>query len=281
MRSVSASAFPLAVSLALHVALFTGVAFNGLFSPTRLPDPLEVVQVIVVPPPPQTPSLPPKTQEAETPDVSPEILSEKAPASLNVPSSLDAPPPPTAEEWKLASTYTLKNSKRYRHTWAQQVRSMMGTAFEGPDQGMMRFAIEIAPNGKVVRVDTIWSTSDKAEALARAAIAQLPELPPTPTGKPLIFEKTISFQPFETGWPPIYKYDCIPDPPKKPYPWAWDGVSTPNPPGYEAVKNAKVEPVAPIPTECPDAPEDSLEAEAADMQRQFDMWESSKLNQRK
>ena len=281
MRSVSDSAFPLAVSLALHVALFTGVAFNGLFSPTRLPDPLEVVQVIVVPPPPQTPSLPPKTQEAETPDVSPEILSKKAPASLNVPSSLDAPPPPTAEEWKLASTYTLKNSKRYRHTWAQQVRSMMGTAFEGPDQGMVRFAIEIAPNGKVVRVDTIWSTSDKAEALARAAIAQLPELPPTPTGKPLIFEKTISFQPFETGWPPIYKYDCIPDPPKKPCPWAWDGVSTPNPPGYEAVKNAKVEPVAPIPAECPDAPEDSLEAEAADMQRQFDMWESSKLNQRK
>jgi hypothetical protein len=117
--------------------------------------------------------------------------------------------------------------------------------------------------------------------LARAAIAQLPELPPTPTGKPLIFEKTISFQPFETGWPPIYKYDCIPAPPKRPYPWAWDGVSTPNPPGYEAVKAAKVEPVTPKPTECPDAPEDSLEAEAADMQRQFDMWESSKLDQRK
>jgi hypothetical protein len=146
---------------------------------------------------------------------------------------------------------------------------------------VVRFEIEIAPNGKVVRVDTIWSTSDKAEALARAAIAQLPELPPTPTGKPLVFEKTISFQPFETGWPPIYKYDCIPDPPKRPYPWAWDGVSTPNPPGYEAVKNAKIEPPAPKPTECPDAPEDSLEAEAADMQRQFDMWESSKLDQRK
>lgn len=78
---------------------------------------------------------------------------------------------------------------------------MMGTAVEGPDQGVVRFEIEIAPNGKVVRVDTIWSTSDKAEALARAAIAQLPELPPTPTGKPLVFEKTISFQPFETGCP--------------------------------------------------------------------------------
>ena len=263
------------MSLALHAALFTGIAFDSLFDRTLQPEPLEVVHVVVVPPPPQTPSLPPKTQEAETPDVSPGIISEKAAASL------DAPPPPTAEEWKLASTYTLKNSKRYRHTWAQQVRSMMGTAVEGPDQGMVRFAIEIAPNGKVVRVDTIWSTSDKAESLARAAIAQLPELPPTPTGKPLVFEKTISFQPFETGWPPIYKYDCIPDPPKRPYPWAWDGVSTPNPPGYEAVKAAKVEPVTPKPTECPDAPEDSLEAEAADMQRQFDMWESSKLNQRR
>ena len=79
---------------------------------------------------------------------------------------------------------------------------MMGTATDGPDQGVVRFEIEIAANGKVVRVDTIWSTSKKAETLARAAIAALPPLPPTPTGEPLVFEKTISFQPFEAGWPP-------------------------------------------------------------------------------
>ncbi len=227
----------------------------------------------MIPPPPQAPSPPPKKEEAKTPDVSPGIISEKAPASL------DAPPPPTAEEWKLASTYTLKNSKRYRHTWAQQVRSMMGTAVEGPDQGVVRFEIEIAPNGKVARVDTIWSTSDKAEALARAAIAALPPLPPTPTGEPLIFEKTISFQPFETGWPPIYKYDCLPDPPKFNNPWVWDGKSersntassTETSPGKQRAKH----------TECPDIPADTLEAEYADMQRQFDMWESSKLDQRR
>ena len=85
----------------------------------------------------------------------------------------------------MASTYTLKNSKRYRNAWAQQVRSMMGTAVEGPDQGVVRFAIEIAP--------------------------------------------------------------------KKPA----------------------------RPQECPDLPTDTVEAEAADMQRQFDMWESGRLDQRK
>ena len=197
------------------------------------------------------------------------------------PKSLDAPLAPNAEEWVLASTYTLKNSKRYRYAWGQQVRSMMGTAVEGPDQGMVRFSIEIAPDGKVIRVDTIWSTSEKAEKLARAAISSLPPLPPTPTGEPLIFEKTISYQPFEMGWPPIYKYDCIPDPPKRSYPWAWDGVSTPDPPGYEAVKKAQIQAPTSVPTECPDAPEDSLEAEAASMQRQFDLWESSRLKTHK
>lgn len=263
------------LSVALHSGLIGGIATSSLFNKANTPDPFETLQIVVIPPPPEEQSPPEEAPTAQAPDVQPGIITEKTLASLN------APPAPTEEEWKLASTYTLKNSKRYRYTWAQQVRSMMGTAVEGPDQGVVRFAIEIAPNGKVVRIDTIWSTSDKAEALARAAIAALPPLPPTPTGKPLIFEKTISFQPFETGWPPIYKYDCIPDPPKRLYPWAWDGVSTPNPPGYEAVKNAQIQTPQPIPTECPDAPEDSIEAEAADMQRQFDMWESGKLDQRK
>ncbi len=229
-----------------------------------------MLQVLVIPPAPQWQPAAQKEPAKKVPDIQPGLIENKVPATL------DAPPAPTEEEWKLASTYTLKNSKRYRYTWAQQVRSMMGTAVEGPDQGVVRLAIEISPSGKVVRVDTVWSTSDKAEALARAAIAALPPLPPTPTGEPLIFEKTISFQPFETGWPPIYKYDCLPDPPKFNNPWVWDGRSaqtqsvteTSYTPGKRKSK----------PKECPDIPADSVEAEAADMQRQFDMWESSKLD---
>jgi len=120
---------------------------------------------------------------------------------------MDAPPAPSAEEWQKASTYTLKNSKRYRHNWGQQVRSMMGRSVEGPDQGMVRFHIEIAANGQLSKLETLWSTSPVAEKLARQAIENMPPLPPIPTGKPLIFQKTISFQPVDDGWPPIYKYD--------------------------------------------------------------------------
>jgi hypothetical protein len=59
--------------------------------------------------------------------------------------TMPAPPAPTTEEWQLASTYTLKNSKRYRYNWGQLVRSKMGTAIEGVEQGLVRFRIEIAP----------------------------------------------------------------------------------------------------------------------------------------
>jgi hypothetical protein len=257
-------------SVAVHMALISGIATSSLFNKANTPDPFETLQIVVISPPPEEQSPPEEAPTAQAPDVRPGIIAEKTPASL------DAPPAPTEEEWKLASTYTLKNSKRYRYTWAQQVRSMMGTAVEGPDQGVVRFAIEIAPNGKVVRVDTIWSTSDKAEALARAAIASLPSLPPTPTGEPLVFEKTISFQPFEAGWPPMYKYDCLPDPPKFNNPWVWDGKSARSQSAAEM--QATPAKKKPQPSECPDIPPDTLEAEAADMQRQFDMWESSRLN---
>ena len=47
----------------------------------------------------------------------------------------------------------------------------------------------------------------------------------TPTGQPLVFEKTISFMPYQTGWPPSYKYDCLPDPPQFKNPFAWNGTS--------------------------------------------------------
>jgi hypothetical protein len=255
------------------MALISGIATSALFSKTSTSDSFDALQIVVISPPPEEQSTPEEAPAAQATDIQPGIISEKTPASL------DAPPAPTEEEWKLASTYTLKNSKRYRYTWAQQVRSMMGTAIEGPDQGVVRFAIEIAPNGKVVRVDTIWSTSDKAEALARAAIAALPSLPPTPTGEPLVFEKTISFQPFEAGWPPMYKYDCLPDPPKFKNPWIWDGKSSPQ----QWVNDTPAKPSVkrPSATECPDIPPDTPEAEAADMQRQFDMWESGRLNPRK
>lgn len=185
---------------------------------------------------------------------------------------MPAPPAPTAEEWKLASTYTLKNSKRYRYTWAQQVRSMMGTAVEGPQQGMVRLHIEIAPDGKLAKADVLWSTSETAEKLALQAIRSLPPLPPTPTGKPLVFDKTIAFMPYETGWPPVYKYDCVPDPPSFHNRFAQNGAST-RTASQEPEANASAD------TDCsPDDTSDSIEAEEKDMQRQFKEWGAGRLN---
>jgi hypothetical protein len=192
--------------------------------------------------------------------------------------SMAAPPPPTAEEWEMASTYTLKNSKRYRYNWGQQVRSMMGTVVEGPQQGLVRFRIEIAPDGKIAKVETLWSTSEVAEKLARQAIGSLPMLPPTPTGRPLVFEQTIAYEPFETGWPPIYKYDCLPDPPKFHNPFVWDG-SSPQIDSRVAPINVSPSSKPSIDGGCPnDAQPDSIEAEAADIKRQFDQWSVRPLN---
>ena len=192
--------------------------------------------------------------------------------------SLAAPSAPTAEEWAFASTYTLKNSKGYRHTWGKQVRSMMGTAVEGVDQGQVRFRIEIAPNGSITRVETLWKTSDKAEVLARKAIYSMPSPPPTPTGKPLIFEKTISFTPFATDDTPIYSDDCLPEPPPFNNPFAWDGRSP-----QEIKQNKPTEKLSPEAlAEClKQLPQDSIEGVAAHNQRQLDQWGSSNLNQRK
>jgi TonB family protein len=149
-------------------------------------------------------------------------------------------------------TYTLKNSKRYRYNWGQMVRSMMGTAVEGVRQGLVRFRIEIAPNGELTRVEVLWSTSEIAEKLALQAIRSLPPLPPTPTGKPLVFEKTIAFMPFETGWPPIYKYDCLPDPPSFQNSFAWNG-SSPQRTSQDHQENASPSRSAAPQAECPDS----------------------------
>lgn len=187
---------------------------------------------------------------------------------------MPAPPAPTAQEWAFAAKYTLKNSKSYRYTWGQQVRSMMGTAVEGPDQGIVRFRIEIAPDGTLARLETLWTTSVVAEKLARKAIENMPPLPPTPTGKPLIFEKTISFQPFASDGPPLYKNDCLPDPPAFRNPFMWDGKS----PQVRTVP-APSEPLDPSALEecLRQLPDDSIEAEGAHDQRQLEQWRSNKL----
>jgi hypothetical protein len=185
-----------------------------------------------------------------------------------------APPAPTAEEWAFASTYKLKNSKGYRYTWGQQVRSMMGTAVEGPDQGMVRFRVEIAPDGSLARLETLWSTSDAAERLARQAVGSMPRWPPTPTGRPLIFEKTISFSPFSSDGPPLYKDDCLPDPPVFRNPFVSDGMSA-------RVQVQAEPPEKPDPQTLEDClkqlPKDSIEAETARDRRLMEQWDFDRL----
>ncbi|MBT9490652.1 MAG: energy transducer TonB [Rubrivivax sp.] len=191
------------------------------------------------------------------------------------PASRAAPPAPTAEEWVFAGRYTLKNSKAYRHTWGQQVRSMMGTAVEGPDQGTVRFRVEIAPDGRLARLDTLWSTSPVAERLARKAIEAMPASPPTPTGQPLVFERTIMFSAFAHDDPPLYKDDCKPDPPEFSNPFAWDGRSPRPAPRVAAVP----EPEDPQTlADClKQLPKDSIEAEEAHDRRLLEQWASPKL----
>ena len=190
---------------------------------------------------------------------------------------MEAPSAPTAEEWSFASKYTLKNSKGYRHSFGQQVRSMMGTAVEGPDQGQVRFKIEIAPNGSVTKVEMLWSTSNKAEQLARKAITSMPPLPPTPTGKPLIFERTISFTPHATNDVPIYRDDCLPDTSAFSNPFVWDGKSPQEIKQNKPSEKLSAEALA----EClKQLPQDSVEGVAAHNQRQFEQWRSGKLNQK-
>ena len=143
---------------------------------------------------------------------------------------------------------------------------MMGTAVEGPDQGAVRFRIEIAPDGKIAKVEELWSTSEVVSKLAREAIRNLPPLPPIPTGKPLTFEQTISFQPYETGWPPSYKLDCLPEPLPFNNPFAWNG--SPSPPSGLAPAHRP-----PPPEGCPpDSTADTIEEEERELKRQIDQW---------
>ncbi len=257
------SAFVAAIvlSLGLHIVLL------AVYAPidVKLPKKKDDLVVIKLEEPKPKPEEAIPLQSAKTPTA-------KGPATQAAPSA------PTAEECAFASKYTSKNSKGYRHSWGKQVRSMMGTAVEGADQGQVRFRIEIAPNGSIIQVDTLWKTSDKAEQLARKAIGSMPSLPPTPTGKPLIFEKTISFSPFANDDSPIYSNDCLPDPPAFNNPFAWDGKSQ-----QEIKQNKPAEQLSPVAlAEClKQLPQDSMEALAAHDQRQLDQWRSSKSKQGK
>lgn len=265
----------LALSLGGHAGLLALVRFQGLPSPpAAVQVPLQV-DFALAPAQPMKPAHPARLAPPEVERQKPvRVLDANAPsAPEKTPATLAAPSAPTAEEWQLAATYTLKNSKRYRYNWGQQVRSMMGTAVEGERQGLVRFRIEIASDGTLARADVLWSTSDTVEKLALQAIRAMPPLPPTPTGKPLVFEKTVALLPFETGWPPIYKNDCLPDPATFKNPFAWNGGPSPRrvqPAGSEAAPSR----AAAAQSECPDIGPDSIEAEEKDMERQFKEWGS-------
>jgi hypothetical protein len=275
----------LAITLGLHALAFTlaFTHFGALTDKTGPPAREQKVTVLVLrPPEPELPAPQPEPPAAMAPAPAvlpptvpvPEVASVAEPATPRQAASMAAPPAPTAEEWAFASTYRLKNSKGYRHTWGQQVRSMMGTAVEGPDQGMVRFRIEIAPDGSLTRLETLWSTSDVAERLARQAIGAMPQWPPTPTGKPLIFEKTISFSPFASDDPPLYKDDCLPDPPAFNNPFAWDGKSARAP-----VHAKQIEQPDPLALEdcLKQLPQDSIEAESARDRRLMEQWDFNRL----
>jgi hypothetical protein len=291
LRASPAFVGAIAASFLAHAALLAMLAAGHKATPPApgpVPPPLRVTMVLPAARPPDIKALPPLAPMApfSKPSAAPSRASRpalRAPAATqaeaeHAPASMEAPAPPSAEEWQQAATYTLKNSKRYRYAWGQQVRSMMGTAVEGPQQGDVRFRVEIAPDGHLARLDTIWSTSDTAERLAREALSHMPPLPPTPTGQPLVFEKTISFQPQDRGWPPIYQYDCLPDPEGFKNPFAWSGSSDrattleTNPEPSETMTAAEKE-------ECVKGlPKDSLQAVTVDQERQFKVWGSLPLN---
>lgn len=271
---------PLLLSLTAHAVLVAGWQFHVLRI-AKNPEPIEIriatqireeVQEMPSPPPPKLAKPKASAQRSPTPPhLANPVPEVRAVPTIKTAASLEAPPPPSAEEWQLASTYKLRNSKRYRHNWGQLVRSMMGTAVEGPGQGMVRFRIEIAPDGTLENVKELWSTSENASKLAWQAIKSLPPLPPTPTGKPLVFERTISFLPYETGWPPSYTLDCLPDPPAFKNPFAWDGKSQQEQVKYQTPKPVPADAEASQEKCVTDSTADTIEQEEGEMKRQTEI----------
>lgn len=276
------AAFFTAVLHALVLALASDGLFRLPFVPDRTKAEDKTFVLVVLPSAPETNRRDPDDQVLASRPASNAVHSMRAPqhslpttpVAPRQPASMAAPPAPTAEEWAFAARYTLKNSKGYRYTWGQQVRSLMGTAVEGPDQGVVRFRVEIAPGGTLARLETLWTTSAVAEQRARKAIESMPPLPPTPTGKPLIFERTIEFTAFASDAPPVYRDDCLPDPPAFSNPFVWDGKS----PQVVAQPKPVEEPDALTLEEClKQLPPDSIDAENAYDQRVLDRWGSRKL----
>ena len=181
---------------------------------------------------------------------------------------MHAPQTPTAEQWAFASGYTNRNSKAYRHVWGKHVRSLMGSAHDGPDQGSVRFEVEIAADGTLARLETLWATSAKVEQDARKAIQALPRLAPTPTGQPLIFERTIVFSAFEAEGEPSYIDDCKPETPAFRNPFAWDGQSEQRP-----VELPRTTQSAEALEDClRQIPSDSIEADEERARRMMARW---------
>jgi len=276
----------LGLSVALHfVAVGLIIQASDQALRERAPPKKEEVVFLADMQPAESPPAQPVSTPPPAPVPQPDLPAPRAPEPAAAPPDtadpppperafMDAPPAPTAQEWALAATYTLKNSKRYRHNWGQQVRSLMGTAHEGPEQGAVRLRIEIAPSGQLARLDTLWTTSASVEQRARQAVQALPPLPPTPNGKPLIFEKTIVFNAFTAESPPLYKDDCLPDPPQHGNRFVWDGRSP-------QVVAAQAEPEQMDPEAYADClkqlPQDTIEAEAASDKRQLEQWASPSL----
>lgn len=245
-------------------------------APTARPQPVPPAPQAEDTPPAPAPLAPPPAADTSTADAPAVAADPPAPPASAPPARREAPPPPSAEDWALAARYTLKNSKAYRHSWGQLLRSRMGPAVEGPDQGMVRFRVEIAPDGRLVRLDTLWSTSAVAERLAREALIGLPPGPPTPTGQALVFERTIHFSPFAHDDPPLYRDDCLPDPPAFRNPYAWDGRGAPPAPAPAAAgPGPRPDPQrqAQALADClRQLPKDSAEAELAHDRRLLEQW---------
>jgi len=265
--------FATLLSVAAHAMGFALIGYLlTLTGKPEAPEPENVIIPMEVESPPEQTNRPEVTQPDPVADSTLQLLPDNTvttPVTEPQPATQAAPSAPTAEQWAFAAGYKLKNSKGYRYTWGRQVRSMMGTAVEGPDQGEVRFQIEIAPDGTLAKVETLWSTSAVAETRARRAIRNMPPLPPTPTGEALIFERTISFSPFATDSPPSYADDCLPDPPVFHNPYVWDGKSPWVPPKPKPVE--KPDPQAM--EEClKQLPRDSIEAEFGRDQEVFGRW---------
>lgn len=122
----------IAFSFGLHAAVFalaSGYQF-GFRSTQKAPPKSQTVFMQVVPlPQEQVPSrdqelLPVAQSSPEKPPVITEVAdSQDKPLPAKEPARMAAPPAPTADEWAFAAKYTSKNSKGYRYSWGQQVRS--------------------------------------------------------------------------------------------------------------------------------------------------------------